>query len=57
MTDEDWSRRLRVRLVEFDDAYHDEQKRQQEDDNAHARQCTTNQSSAFVEFIVRGHPL
>jgi hypothetical protein len=45
MADESWSRCLRKRIVEVDETdevYWDEQKRQQEDDNAHARQCTTN---------------
>src|SRR5215208_4364303 len=57
MTDEGWSRRLRAGVVEFDEADRDEQKRQEGDDSAHARQCTTNQSGAFVEFIVGAAPV
>jgi hypothetical protein len=49
MTDEGWSRRLRARVVEVDEADGNEQKRQQGDDNAHAPQCTTNQSTDYAD--------
>ena len=42
MTNERWPRRLRADVVKVDEADRDEQKRQQGDDNAHARQCITN---------------
>ena len=51
MTDKDWSRRLRAGVVELDDAGHDEQNRQQEDDNAHERQCTTSESTDYAEIF------
>src|SRR4029079_19636752 len=51
MTDEDWSRRLRAGVVKLDDAGSDEQNRQQEDDNAHERQCTTSESTDYAEIL------
>src|SRR4029079_7531847 len=51
MTDEDWSRRLRAGVVKLDDAGSDEQNRQQEDDNAHAPQCTTSGSTDYAEIL------
>ena len=51
MTDEDRSCRLRAGVVERDDAHSDEQGRQQEDDDAHAPQCTTSESTDYAEFL------
>ena len=42
MTDEGWPRALSAGIVEVNEADRNEQKRQQGDDNAHARQCITN---------------
>ena len=42
MTDQGWPRGLRPGVIEVDEADRNEQKRQQGDDNAHARQCITN---------------
>ena len=51
MTDEYWPRRLRAGVVELDYAGQDEQNRQQEDDDTHAPQCTTSESTDYAEFI------
>ena len=51
MTDEDWSRRLRAGVVELDYAGSNDEKRQEEDDTAHASQCTTSESTGYAQFI------
>jgi len=51
MTNERWPRCLRAGVVKVDEADRDEQERQQEDDNAHARQCITKPSTDSADYF------